>query len=216
MRVKGVFFFRRDKRRVVVWRDKRRVSGVHIMVLVVVVLVGVFFSLSEEWQRRRRELAVWSLVRRQSAELGVDPYLVMAIISVESNFNPVVRGRCSEIGLMQIMPHNAQKMAQLLGWGRLSWWEVERPLVNIRLGVLFLRNLVAWKRRHLLPSAWFYPILITEYNAGWGRVERWLKLAREGGDWLSAIEIASTRRYVRRVLAEWQRYRCYFGRELGA
>ena len=73
-----------------------------------------------------------------SREVGLDPLLVLAVISVESRFNPIAESVMGARGLMQIIPkYHQAKLAELGGDAAL--WD---PESNIRLGALILKEYV--------------------------------------------------------------------------
>jgi len=73
-----------------------------------------------------------------SRDLGLDPLLVLAVISVESRFNPIAESVMGARGLMQIIPkYHQAKLAQLGGDAAL--WD---PESNIRLGAWILQEYV--------------------------------------------------------------------------
>ncbi len=72
----------------------------------------------------------------------LDPLLVAAIISTESSFRPGAVSEAGAVGLMQLRPFVAQDVAErndLLWSGEISLVE---PKHNVRLGVLYYRELV--------------------------------------------------------------------------
>jgi soluble lytic murein transglycosylase-like protein len=52
--------------------------------------------------------SVHKLVRKHARAAGVPVGLALAVVQVESNFNPRARGRAGEVGLMQIKPATAR------------------------------------------------------------------------------------------------------------
>jgi soluble lytic murein transglycosylase-like protein len=71
-------------------------------------------------------------------EVGLDPLLVLAVISVESRFNPIAESVMGARGLMQIIPKYHQAKLAKLG-GDAALWD---PESNIRVGVLILQEYV--------------------------------------------------------------------------
>ena len=69
----------------------------------------------------------------QASIYGLPPKLALAVMEVESMFDPSARGASGEIGLMQVMPATAR----LLGF-RGSLDDLGAPATNIRLGVRYL------------------------------------------------------------------------------
>jgi soluble lytic murein transglycosylase-like protein len=75
---------------------------------------------------------------RAARDVGLDPLLVLAVISVESRFNPIAESVMGARGLMQIIPkYHQAKLAQLGGDSAL--WD---PESNIRVGALILQEYV--------------------------------------------------------------------------
>ena len=75
---------------------------------------------------------------RASGEVGLDPLLVLAVISVESRFNPIAESVMGAKGLMQVIPkyHPAKVLA--LG-GENALWD---PESNIEVGTRILQEYV--------------------------------------------------------------------------
>jgi soluble lytic murein transglycosylase-like protein len=72
-------------------------------------------------------------------DVGLDPLLLLAVISVESRFNPIAESVMGAKGLMQIIPKYHQ--AKLVGLGgEAALWD---PEANIRLGALILQEYVS-------------------------------------------------------------------------
>jgi len=75
---------------------------------------------------------------RAAHEVGLDPLLVLAVISVESRFNPIAESVMGAKGLMQIIPrfHPAKVLA---AGGESALWDPER---NIEIGAWILQEYV--------------------------------------------------------------------------
>lgn len=68
----------------------------------------------------------------------LDPYLILAVIQVESEFAPRAVSNRGAIGLMQVMPTTGEYVAKENGIsynGRKSLYD---PLVNVKLGIRYL------------------------------------------------------------------------------
>ncbi len=72
-------------------------------------------------------------------EVGVDPLLVLAVIGVESSFNPAAESGAGAKGLMQIVP--AWHRARLDEYGGEE--QLLDPLVNIAVGTRILNDYIA-------------------------------------------------------------------------
>ena len=135
-------------------------------------------ALSDSLEHRRQ---FEGIVRSASYRYDVDPYLVLGMIRVESNFNAHAVSHKGAKGLMQLMPGTARlhKVA-----------DVYDPVQNIYGGVRHFRLLLDRfdGNVHLAVAA---------YNAGAGPVERYNSIP----------PYRETRNYVRRVMGYYQFYR---------
>lgn len=136
-----------------------------------------------------------SIVDRHRGELPLG--LIYATMRQESGFRPEAVSRAGAVGLMQVMPELAAKLA-----GRPITPEMLRmPEINIPLG---LQEMAALAREF----DDVYPLSIAAYNAGESRVKRWLKESRrmELDRFVERIPFEETRNYVRRVMTHYARY----------
>jgi len=95
--------------------------------------------------------SVWDVsktIQKESKRHGLDPFLVLAIIKVESGFRHSAEAADGARGLMQIQPESAKSIAQ----ERKSVYradkhagaddpDLDNPIVNIKLGVFYLHSL---------------------------------------------------------------------------
>jgi soluble lytic murein transglycosylase len=104
---------------------------------------------------------------RDSHRYGLDPLLVMAVIATESSFRPRARGSVGEIGLMQLRPQTAQWVARRFNIAYGGAASLERPYVNVRLGIAYM----AYLRAQFPDQAGHY---VSAYNMGTRNVRRLL------------------------------------------
>lgn len=75
-----------------------------------------------------------ALAYRAGARSGVDPLLIIAVIAVESRFNPIAQSDGGAMGLMQVIPHyHADKLDE-------AGASVLDPETNIQLGARVLKE----------------------------------------------------------------------------
>ncbi|WP_255532880.1 transglycosylase SLT domain-containing protein [Polynucleobacter sp. CS-Odin-A6] len=72
-------------------------------------------------------------------EVNIDPVLLLAVISVESNFNPNIKSHAGAEGLMQVMTSIHRDKYALYGGAA----DAVKPEVNIRVGAYILKYLIA-------------------------------------------------------------------------
>jgi soluble lytic murein transglycosylase-like protein len=116
-----------------------------------------------------------SLIRRLAPDYRLDPELVLAVVQVESNFNPTARSPKRAQGLMQLIPETAER------FGVTDVWD---PVDNLRGGMAYLR----WLLDHFNGDL---ELALAGYNAGENAV------AQYGG----VPPYSETQRYVRRIRA---------------
>jgi soluble lytic murein transglycosylase-like protein len=74
---------------------------------------------------------------REGARIGIDPLLIIAVIAIESRFNPIAQSATGAIGLMQIIPrYHADKLDAAAGESVLD------PPTNIELGARVLKEYI--------------------------------------------------------------------------
>lgn len=132
----------------------------------------------------------------------VDPYLLFAIIKVESKFNPTADSNKGALGLMQIMPETGEWAANRILDEPYHKKLLLQPETNIEIGAFYFSHLLS-KFEYDLNKA------LAAYNAGQGNVKQWLDHEVWNGSFeqLDNIPFRETREYVDRVLTNYQRYR---------
>jgi hypothetical protein len=89
------------------------------------------------------------LVYDNSKTYGYDPFLVLAVMQVESVFQPFALGRyrnfelSGALGLMQVKPETAKEIARHLGIVLKSDKDLFRPEINMVIGVAYLTKLIS-------------------------------------------------------------------------
>lgn len=136
----------------------------------------------------------------RAQEYGIPPYLVAAVIRVESGFRPDARSSQGARGLMQIMPETGEWAARQIGLPY-SPELLDDPDYNIRLGCWYLADLQKEFAGDLV-------LALAAYNGGRGNVEKWLGSRQWTGEHqtLDQIPFPETRLYVSKVLRDYRRY----------
>jgi soluble lytic murein transglycosylase len=81
------------------------------------------------------EVAYITIIKKYCTKYKVDPKLVMAVIKVESDYDPKALSNKGAIGLMQIMPDTYSWVCKNF---KLSEKDLRNPNTNIQAGVLYL------------------------------------------------------------------------------
>jgi soluble lytic murein transglycosylase len=133
-----------------------------------------------------------------------DPALVYAVMREESGYRPDVVSAAGARGLLQLMPETAERVARGAGISAPSADDLLAPDLNIRLGSLYLSELLRRFRGRASAA-------ISSYNAGPQTVGRWLEqVDGEDDEWVEDIAYDQTRSYVKRVLRSMHAYRVLY------
>jgi soluble lytic murein transglycosylase len=171
-------------------------------------------GIDREWREAWR--MAWPLpfntsVRQAAKEFELDPAFVYAVMREESTYRPQVTSRSGAIGLMQIIPPTADRIARALGIRAFDPEVLFDPRTNIRFGTYYLKDLTE-------RFAGSSPLAIAAYNAGPDAVKRWR--ARDGAlapdAFVESVPYGETRRYLRRVLRSRHVYRLLYSELRGA
>ena len=137
--------------------------------------------------------------------------LALAIMRSESAYRPDVVSPMQAVGLLQIMPHTADRLAALLnveGFSRAALFE---PPNNLRFGTYYLARLI-----DTFNGQW--PLAIASYNAGPFNVRTWME--RTGplplDEFIETFEFVQTRDYVKKVLTAQAAYKNLYGADFSA
>lgn len=145
---------------------------------------GLQYGHLERTQNRARPYL--GTVRTTAQRFQIDPALILAVISAESDFQPRAVSPKGALGLMQLMPHTGEIFGASIG-------DLFDPGHNIQAGTQFLAECLARFDDERLALA--------AYNAGPSRVARHQAVP----------PIRETRRYVAKVLRLRQEYRALLG-----
>jgi soluble lytic murein transglycosylase len=144
------------------------------------------------------------LLNQDGAQSGLDPLLIAAVARQESAFDPAAGSTAGAQGLLQLVPSTAQDVADTLGLPALAPGDLQRPLINLRLGAAYLAQ------QSRMAGGDFQQML-AGYNAGGGNAARWAQ--RAGGDpdrFYEAIDFGETRLYVRLVTENYAIYQILY------
>src|SRR5262245_16043421 len=144
----------------------------------------------DEVLKARNETELERLARETAERHGLDPDLVMAVVSVESGFQPRAVSPKGARGLMQLMPPTAKELGVR---------DAFDPAANLDGGSRHLSALLARYNGDLNKA-------LAAYNAGQGAVDR-----HQG-----VPPYRETRDYVRKVLRKYEDAAKERGKEEGA
>lgn len=140
-------------------------------------------------------------IKQYSEQYGLDPYLLLAIIQVETRFETDKISKKGAFGLMQLMPETSDWIIKQGGFPEYCDEELLEPAINIHLGSWYLASINNKFDNNMIAT-------IAAYNAGPSIVNKWLT----DGTWdgteenIDQIPYGETRHYVQRVLYFYDRY----------
>lgn len=147
-----------------------------------------------------------NLVMKNVKQHDLDPSVVYGVIRRESLFDPLAKSRAGALGLMQLMPATARKVAQSLGLKRPQQADILNIDNNIKLGTKYFRTVLNRFDKNVSLAA-------AAYNAGPSNVKRWLPKGESlpADQWVETVPFKETREYIQAVLA----YATIFDKHLG-
>jgi soluble lytic murein transglycosylase len=150
----------------------------------------------------RFPIAYWEMIQQKAQERELDPYLILALIRQESLFDPRARSPATALGLMQLLPSTAARVAKQIGMPPPSNEQLFQPEINLTLGTQYLKDLL---QRY--SNDWFKAI--AAYNAGESAVDRWEKelLTDDVEEFVERIPYLETRGYVKLVMRNHRIYK---------
>ena len=164
-----------------------------------------FDQIPDEALRTAYPLPYRDLIERESIRYHLDPMLVAGLIRQESAFATDVVSYANAVGLMQLWPPTATKLARNLKF-RYARGRLFDPEYNVKLGTLYLSDLL---RMFGTPEA-----ALAAYNAGENHVQDWSagQNYQETAEFVESIPITQTREYVQIVARNAELYRQIYRR----
>lgn len=133
-------------------------------------------------------------VAQAHATTRLDTPLIYALLRQESLFNAAATSSAGALGLAQLLPDTARRVAAAWNEPVPDRAALLEPAVNVKLGAAHLRALIDAFDGQIAPG-------LAAYNAGSNNVEHWLPDRPVDADiWIENIPYNETRAYVRRVL----------------
>lgn len=146
-------------------------------------------------------------ISKYSDEYEIDPYLVLAVMKTESNFNKEAVSKKNAKGLMQIMDETGEWVAKEIGINYFMPSMLFDPELNIRMGCWYIKNLEKEFDDNL-------ELILAAYNGGSGNVNKWLNDEEysEDGENLSYIPFPETKKYVDKVKTTYNIYKYLYNK----
>ncbi len=173
----------------------KRVHKIIGILIIIIILVSLLYKYS------RHPVSYTDIIKENSEEYGVDPFLVMAIINVESKFDANARSGKDARGLMQITAQTGQWGSEMIGIEDYTQDSLYQPEINIKIGTWYINRLMKEFDGNL-------DLVLAAYNGGSGNVRKWLQNPDYSDDGinLNHIPFEETRNYLERVKRDYELY----------
>jgi soluble lytic murein transglycosylase len=183
---------------------RRRLRWALAALLVIIAAPLCIFWSWDYWLEHSQDVPIRAAAKRY----GVEPALVKAVVWRESRFNPRVRGRAQEIGLMQIRDEAAHEWADAEHIPNFDHEQCVNPFTNTLAGTWYLKKLL--KRYSYTDDP--VPFALADYNAGRGNVLKWMKgpAATNSQAFAAQIAFRGTREYIRSITNRYAYYKPIF------
>ncbi|GIP20954.1 lytic transglycosylase domain-containing protein [Paenibacillus sp. J22TS3] len=178
------------------WLRKKRV----LLLLFLSFIVLIFFN--SKWLVLFYPIYYKDEIRHHAAVNHIDPFMVAAIIRVETNYKANQESSKGALGVMQIMPDTAKWVISKAGLPDVSLESLKQePDKNIQIGSWYLKSLYDQFEGNEIA-------VIAAYNAGPTKVKSWIKSGKWDGrlETSKDIPFGETRHYVQRVAHYYEQY----------
>ncbi|MGA3017038.1 MAG: lytic transglycosylase domain-containing protein [Bryobacteraceae bacterium] len=144
---------------------------------------------------------------KAARDQDLDLYLLAGLIRQESEFDPKALSHANAYGLTQVRPATGRQYARKLGIPRFTKSMLFQPAANVEIGSSIFRGMLTQNNGRVEQT-------LAAYNAGPGRLTRWLgwNEYREPAEFVESIPFTETRDYVQAVLRNADLYRRLYGR----
>lgn len=165
----------------------KKIINLFLFIIIASLVIGVLVSTLYPMNYKEE-------IKSYSYKNGIDPFLVAALINVESNYNKDAISSKDARGLMQIGPQTGLWAKDELGIENYTEDLLFDPATNIKIGTWYLTKLNTEFKGNL-------DNILAAYNAGSGNVSKWLKDSQYCNDNtnLHTIPFKETEEYVRKV-----------------
>lgn len=167
------------------------------LIVVIMFFIGINYSIKKYIYPYKYS----EIINECSYKYDLDPYLVLAVIKTESNFNESAESSKGAKGLMQIMDSTGEWIASKLGVNNFTPEMLCNPEINIEFGCWYLNN--------LLGEFDDLSLALAAYNGGSGNVTKWLNDPEysSDGENLTYIPFKETKKYVDKVSTRYNVYK---------
>ncbi|MCW8344522.1 transglycosylase SLT domain-containing protein [Vibrio sp. ZSDZ65] len=167
------------------------------------------------------------IIQKASRKWGIDVSLILAVIHVESYFEPRARSHAPAFGLMQIMRTGAVAEISQRYFGNTAFTseDLYRPDININIGTAYLRVLQSHYLNGIASPRSREWLSIAAYNCGPANLHKYFKRNNSVETFTHTVNqmseaaifnyltsefpISETRHYVKKVIDKQRRYEAF-------
>lgn len=142
------------------------------------------------------------IVEPVSRSVAIDPFLVLSLMRAESVYDEFALSPVGALGLMQIMPFTAIRLARVMQHNDFELAQLRDPEINISYAAYYIKKLNDYYKGNTM-------LAVAAYNGGPRSVDRWLAHFSnlEMDELVETISFRETRRYVKSVYRNMGHYK---------
>lgn len=178
-------------------RKRRRLFVLIFLVIVLYIMIIQIPNLLKAIYPIKYE----NIINKYAEVYGLDPYLIAAVIKVESGYDRFARSGKGALGLMQIKLSTGKWIGEKIEYKDLDEEMLYDPELNIKMGCWYLDYLLGYYNGDIR-------LALAAYNGGQGNVNKWLKDDKYSDDGITLKEIPfdETRFYVEKISKAYNIY----------
>ncbi len=181
-------------------KKKQKIAAIAALAVLALAIVGaVGYGV---FQKATHPIEYKDEVARWAQHFGVDPYMIYAIISTESSFNPQAESSAGARGLMQMTSDTFDWIkGKIAPQEALGFDDLFQPDVAIRFGVCYFSYCMQRYGQDLSTAA-------AAYHSGWGTVDGLLQdtAYTDDGARLHTFPYPQMNHYVKKINRSYQNY----------
>ncbi len=146
------------------------------------------------------------IINNYTVKYNIDPFILYALILQESRYKTDAVSNAGALGIMQIMPSTASRVAKEISLEPFSSQLLLDPQINIGIGTWYFKKLMAKYKGN-------YVLSLAAYNAGEKAVDKWLASSPDcdTDEFIEDIPFEETRHYVKDIIANLAAYTKIYG-----
>ncbi len=146
------------------------------------------------------------IIKNYTEKYKIDPFILYALILQESRYKADAVSNAGAMGIMQIMPSTASRVAKNIYLTPFSPQILLDPQINLGIGTWYFKKLMMKYKDN-------YVLSLAAYNAGEKSVDTWLAHSTDCNtdEFIEDIPFDETRHYVKSIIANLAVYTMIYG-----